>query len=70
MDESPRSDITLVYHTDGGWDVGGGIQSLASLSFSHAADGYTVVTGKEGRKEELKDQGFHSGHCYVDTPER
>ena len=53
VDESPRSKITLVYQTDSGWDVGGGIQSLASLSFSQAAGGYTVVTGKKGSKEEL-----------------
>ena len=36
-------------------NVGGGIQNFAGLSFLHAAGGYMVVTGKKGRKEELKE---------------
>ena len=55
MDKSSRSNITLVYQTDSGWDVGGGMQSLASLSFANAAGGYMVVTGRKGSKEELKE---------------
>lgn len=55
VDESPKSDITLVHKTDSGWGIGGGIQNFASLSFMHAAGEYTVVTGKKGRKEEFKE---------------
>ena len=55
VDESPSSDITLVHQTDSGWDVGGGIKNFSSLSILQAAGEYTVITGKKGQKEELKE---------------
>jgi hypothetical protein len=55
IDFSPRPLVTLIFNSSNGWQVAAGLESLANLSFSQNTTEYTVIIGKNGMKEELKE---------------
>jgi hypothetical protein len=51
--KSERTNVAFIYEAGKGWNMGGGIETLANLNFASSNKRYVVVLGKEVEKQEL-----------------